>query len=417
MCDVPVNNLWLVDIYKNHIWQEFRDEYRLSAIKEKDVVYAYEVASVPEQADQDREQPQNEGSQLVNVVILHREPCNKRDVVKSKSEKLMGTPILLTIPANITVMELRLRILDQMRLVSTTEEDSENIPLKATRKKLETASKLPIYVTDYTGKYIVPENYSENNIRLDDDAEVTNIVPGFRRLDSDSATKYVLDTDDTCVAEALEEPIACFTIDWNDTDAIPKGWIYDEDRFVIEEHDSVRESKGEKGNGKAVHLQDCLSHFLKPEQLDGGNAWFCPKCKEDQNAYKSMEIRRLPDVLILFLKRFEHTGRSRTKLQTQVDFPLDGLDMYDHLADDIKSKGRTKTKATGSTIYDLYAVTNHFGNLGFGHYTAFCATEFYSNKPNSGWCEFDDSRVTSEKDPKRICSPSAYVLYYRKRSK
>ena len=25
----------------------------------------------------------------------------------------------------------------------------------------------------------------------------------------------------------------------------------------------------------------------------------------------------------------------------------------------------------GSLIYDCYAISNHFGNMGFGHYTAF----------------------------------------------
>jgi hypothetical protein len=39
-------------------------------------------------------------------------------------------------------------------------------------------------------------------------------------------------------------------------------------------------------------------------------------------------------------------------------------------------------------IYDLYAVSNHYGNMGFGHYTAF------ARNPNNGkWYEFDDSRV------------------------
>lgn len=39
-----------------------------------------------------------------------------------------------------------------------------------------------------------------------------------------------------------------------------------------------------------------------------------------------------------------------------------------------------------SLIYDLYAVSNHFGSLSGGHYTAFC-----QNAINKKWYEFDDT--------------------------
>jgi len=32
----------------------------------------------------------------------------------------------------------------------------------------------------------------------------------------------------------------------------------------------------------------------------------------------------------------------------------------------------TKSKKVNGVIYDLYAVSNHFGSLNGGHYTAFC---------------------------------------------
>ena len=37
-------------------------------------------------------------------------------------------------------------------------------------------------------------------------------------------------------------------------------------------------------------------------------------------------------------------------------------------------------------IYDLYAVTNHYGSLGYGHYTAFANN-------NEFWYKFDDTNV------------------------
>ena len=41
-----------------------------------------------------------------------------------------------------------------------------------------------------------------------------------------------------------------------------------------------------------------------------------------------------------------------------------------------------------SMIYDLYGVSNHFGNMGFGHYTAYA-----QNPLDKNWYEFDDSHV------------------------
>jgi len=38
-------------------------------------------------------------------------------------------------------------------------------------------------------------------------------------------------------------------------------------------------------------------------------------------------------------------------------------------------------------LYDLYAVSNHFGSMGFGHYTAYV-------KNNNQWYEMDDSSVS-----------------------
>lgn len=52
------------------------------------------------------------------------------------------------------------------------------------------------------------------------------------------------------------------------------------------------------------------------------------------------------------------------KIDSEVDFPLEDLDLTKHITGS-KEKGE-------KLIYDLYAVSNHYGNMGFGHYTAYC---------------------------------------------
>jgi ubiquitin carboxyl-terminal hydrolase 4/11/15 len=52
-------------------------------------------------------------------------------------------------------------------------------------------------------------------------------------------------------------------------------------------------------------------------------------------------------------------------------------------------------------------VSNHYGNVGFGHYTAYA-------KNNGKWYCFDDSRV-NEEDPKNVVTDAAYMLLYKRR--
>lgn len=85
-----------------------------------------------------------------------------------------------------------------------------------------------------------------------------------------------------------------------------------------------------------------------------------------------------------------------------IDFPLENLDMSPY----VLSK---RQKETSPLIYDCYAVSNHFGGVGGGHYTAFCKNLF-----NKKWYDFDDSRCSSiESDD--VVTTAAYSLFYRLR--
>ena len=64
-------------------------------------------------------------------------------------------------------------------------------------------------------------------------------------------------------------------------------------------------------------------------------------------------------------------------------------------------------KQEHSLKYDLYAVSNHYGSLAFGHYTAYCM-----NFETGLWYDFNDSSVSELEDPSEVVSSAAYVLYY-----
>jgi ubiquitin carboxyl-terminal hydrolase 4/11/15 len=148
----------------------------------------------------------------------------------------------------------------------------------------------------------------------------------------------------------------------------------------------------------AIKVTDCLELFTRREVLTGSESWICPSCDERRDAFKDLGLWRLPRVLILQLKRFSSDGKTRTKLEEFVDFPLRDLAL-----EEWASNGAEKGSA-----YDLFAVVNHVGGLGGGHYTAF-AKDLHSEQ----WFSFDDARVAPVPRD-RVASSAAYILFYRK---
>ena len=166
-------------------------------------------------------------------------------------------------------------------------------------------------------------------------------------------------------------------------------------------------------------------------------------------------------------------GAVRAKLQSLVEFPLDGLDMNPYLEKRIMSKScsslprdgyssqamlsrassqllphegvpdkRRNTKKTfGNTLmrklsrtpnsttlkvpaaqntgggvstvanmYDLYAVCNHTGNMNSGHYTAYCR-----NHRDGRWYCYDDTHVNPISESE-VVTKGAYMLFYSRRT-
>ncbi|XP_063044416.1 ubiquitin carboxyl-terminal hydrolase 8 [Engraulis encrasicolus] len=143
-------------------------------------------------------------------------------------------------------------------------------------------------------------------------------------------------------------------------------------------------------------LQDCLKLFSKEEKLTDANKVFCRHCKAHRDSTKKLEIWKVPPILLVHLKRFSYEGRWKQKLQTTVDFPLECLDLSQYV---IGPKPSQKG-------YNLFGVSNHYGGLDGGHYTAYCR-----NHPKQRWFKFDDHEV-SDLSPSSIKSSAAYILFY-----
>uniref|UniRef100_A0A8C4HII5 Ubiquitin carboxyl-terminal hydrolase n=1 Tax=Dicentrarchus labrax TaxID=13489 RepID=A0A8C4HII5_DICLA len=178
-------------------------------------------------------------------------------------------------------------------------------------------------------------------------------------------------------------------IDW-DTES--KKLCYDEQEAeAYEKHESMLQPQKKKAT---VALRECIELFTTMETLGEHDPWYCPTCKKHQQATKKFDLWSLPRILVVHLKRFSYNRCWRDKLDTVVDFPIR------YFVCDPKA---------GPYIYDLIAVSNHYGGMGGGHYTA-----YGKNKVDGKWYYFDDSSVSSATED-QIVTKAAYVLFYQRR--
>ncbi|XVE96263.1 hypothetical protein REPUB_Repub02eG0205800 [Reevesia pubescens] len=149
---------------------------------------------------------------------------------------------------------------------------------------------------------------------------------------------------------------------------------------------------------ESISLHKCLEGFLQEEPLGPDDMWYCPRCKKPQQANKKLDLWRLPEILVIHLKRFAYSQYLKNKLETYVDFPIHDLNLSNYIS---------HVASQSSNCYQLYAISNHYGGMGGGHYTAFV------DHGHGRWYEFDDERVFPVSED-IIKTSAAYVLFYRR---
>ncbi|KAG8862154.1 CSN-associated deubiquitinating enzyme Ubp12 [Tulasnella sp. 330] len=195
-------------------------------------------------------------------------------------------------------------------------------------------------------------------------------------------------------------------------------WNATED-YVDEEQQALRASQSSRLRG-GITIDDCLNEFVKEEKLGEADPWYCPRCKKHQQATKKFDIWKVPDILVVHLKRFSNSRVLRDKIDVPVDFPVEGLDLEGRVGEraaatvllaqdvDVSELGIQNVKEP--LVYDLFAVDEHMGGLGGGHYRSYA-----KNAEDVKWYHFDDSRVDIS-DPKDAVTNLAYLLFYRRRT-
>ena len=101
----------------------------------------------------------------------------------------------------------------------------------------------------------------------------------------------------------------------------------------------------------------------------------------------------------MHLKRFVFTGVIGEKIDSMVDYPINGLQLKNFVTGNENERGKK---------YNLYATSNHLGTAAVrGHYIALC-----QHLTSKKWNRFNDTNVTEVNDLAEIRSNSAYLLFY-----
>lgn len=185
--------------------------------------------------------------------------------------------------------------------------------------------------------------------------------------------------------------------------------------------DQAAQTKARLARSKSgVTLEDCLNEFVKEEQLGEQDPWYCPRCKKHQQATKKFDIWKVPDILVVHLKRFSNSRMLRDKIDVLVDFPIEGLDLEGRVEEKVVASRLAEQGLEVASLgvdnneepmlYDLFAVDEHMGGLGGGHYRAYA-----KNAEDNKWYHFDDSRVDVT-TPDASVTSYAYLLFYRRRT-
>ncbi|XP_060948337.1 ubiquitin carboxyl-terminal hydrolase 15-like isoform X2 [Limanda limanda] len=420
---VPAEKMIVTDIYNHRFHRIFATNENLSSIMERDDIYVFEVAV-------------NRVEDTDHVVIpVHLREKYKQSGYNHTSTPLFGQPFLIAVPRTLSEDKLyNMLLLRLCRFVRTAveedEEDCETQPPKqhtvngnATNGLLEEGSPSEMETDEQDeessqDQELPSENdnsQSEDSVGGDNELENGVVAPQNSTKGQQTAehnrkrlftfqfnnmgkTDFSLVKEDTRQIRFDEGHLrlsdrSYLSLDWEPE--MKKKYF---DETVVEDFDKHKSMEYKPQKKAFFKLKDCIELFTTKEKLGAEDPWYCPNCKEHQQATKKLDLWSLPPVLVVHLKRFSYSRYMRDKLDSLVEFPVRDLDMSEFLIN----------PNSGPCRYDLIAVSNHYGGMGGGHYTAYA-----KNKDDGKWYNFDDGSASPANDD-QIVSKAGYVLFYQR---
>ncbi|XP_075704906.1 ubiquitin carboxyl-terminal hydrolase 4-like [Rhinoderma darwinii] len=397
---VPAENMVVTDVYNHRFHKIFQTDEMLSHIMERDDLFVYEVKS-----------SRGSDSEWLTLPICFRERRFRQSTAAGTI--LFGQPLLISVPRQkLTADMLYNIVLERIQRYIKTPLPEEYSSLSGDTAACNGSN--GIYddeeMDHQEEREETEESPEESNGQSDDSVEdessegcsPCNKVPKkaqdhHKRLFCFSlVNSYATSDVGSMPAEGAFLKLTSYStvaIDW---DTETKKLCYgDQEAEAFDKHESMMQPQKKK---MAVALRDCIQLFTKTEVLGEHDPWYCPNCRKHQRATKKFDLWSLPRILVVHLKRFSYNRYWRDKLDTVVEFPIRNLNMSEFVCD----------PTAGPYVYDLVAVSNHYGGMGGGHYTAYA-----KNQESQQWYYFDDSSVSAASED-QIVTKAAYVLFYQR---
>uniref|UniRef100_A0A8C7G4A6 Ubiquitin carboxyl-terminal hydrolase 4 n=1 Tax=Oncorhynchus kisutch TaxID=8019 RepID=A0A8C7G4A6_ONCKI len=328
---IPAENMVVADVYNHRFHKIYRRDDGLNQIMEKDDIFVYEVAE--------------EDAESMNLPVYFRERHSKH-TGGSTGTMLFGQPLLITVPRqNLAADMLYEKVLERIGWVQCLSSNSSNHSGTSNGngvcegKQQHGLSKGNTDASDL-----------ENGPKTKPCSSTPPKLFSFSMVNSyGTANISPLPCDGNILKLNTHSTVA---IDW---DSDSKKLCYDDQEAeAYEKHESMLQAPKKKAT---VALRECIELFTTMETLGEHDPWYCPTCKKHQQATKKFDLWSLPRILVVHLKRFSYNRCWRDKLDTVVDFPVRDLNMSEFVCD----------PKAGPYVYDLIAVSNHYGGMGGGH--------------------------------------------------
>ncbi|XP_065848865.1 ubiquitin C-terminal hydrolase 22 [Euphorbia lathyris] len=225
-------------------------------------------------------------------------------------------------------------------------------------------------------------------------------------------------SDCQCIAHRvfsgmLRSDVTCMTCGFTSTTYDPFLDIsLDMDMRNLSSEDVANKSARPNVNTSRCSLSACLDLFTRPEKLGSDQKLYCQNCREKQDSVKQMSVKRLPLVLSLHIKRFEHSTirKMSRKLDCHLQFPF-SLDMSSYLSSSIirnrfgnRIFAFESDEADASAEFEIFAVITHSGMLESGHYVTYI-------RLRNQWYKCDDAWIT-EVDEAIVRASQCYMIFY-----
>uniref|UniRef100_A0A8C0G0N8 Ubiquitin carboxyl-terminal hydrolase n=1 Tax=Chelonoidis abingdonii TaxID=106734 RepID=A0A8C0G0N8_CHEAB len=374
---VAADKMIVTDIYNHRFHRIFAMDENLGSIMERDDIYVFEIAI-----------NRTEDTEQVIIPVCLREKYRHTSYSHHSGSSLFGQPFLITVPRNNTEDKLyNLLLLRMCRYVKTCTESED------TEGSLHCCKDHGINGNGPNG---IHEEGSPSEMETDEqddessqDQELPSENENSQSEDSvggDNDSENGLCTEETCKGQLLTgHKKRLFTFQFNNFGSTDTNYIKDDTRHIRFDDRQLR-----------LDERSFLALDWDPEMK---KRYFDDNAAEDFEKHESVEYKP-PKRPFVKLKECIELFTTKEKLGAEDPcFSLNSdLDMSEFLIN----------PNAGPCRYNLIAVSNHYGGMGGGHYTAFA-----KNKDDGKWYYFDDSSVSTASED-QIVSKAAYVLFYQR---